>query len=306
MDCTIFQSPEWEEFKLKTGYEKSYRIGNILVLQKRLPMGRAMLYAPLVGQYQVSGIKYHGFLEQIRRIAKDNNSIFFRFEINAPLNTRYKILDTGFVKAFEEMQPEHNWVLDITKSEEEILTGMKQKGRYNIKIAQSGGVEISSSNTTGRELDQFYKQYNATGKRHKIGFRNKEYFEALLEIFGQKDYARVYSTHKGKTALASAVILFYKKECLYLYGGSSDQERNLMAPYLLHWEIIKEAKKRGCEEYNFLGIAPDDNPRHPWAGITKFKKQFGGEQIDILGSYDLPLKPFEYKVFKIAEKIRRR
>jgi lipid II:glycine glycyltransferase (peptidoglycan interpeptide bridge formation enzyme) len=300
MDFTIFQSPEWEEFKLKTGYENSHRIGNILVLQKKLPLGRSMLYSPLVSE---RSYKSADFVKQIRKIALENKSILYRLELNAPKDAD---LPAGFVKSFEEMQPEHNWVLDIDKTEEEILTGMKQKGRYNIKIAENAGVKVTSSNDAdSKELKEFYKQYSATGKRHKISYRGPEYFTSLLAIFGKSDYALVYTAWHGEKALASAIILFYGQSALYLYGGSSDVNRNLMAPYLLHWQIIKDSRARNLKEYNFLGVAPNDDEKHPWAGITRFKKQFGGEQIDIAGSYDLPIRPIEYQAFKIAEKIRR-
>lgn len=303
MDCTIFQSPEWEEFKLKTGYEKSYRIGNILVLQKKLPLDRSMLYSPLVSDRDY---KSADFIKQIRKIASENKSIFYRLELNLPKSTDYKLPSTNFVKSFEEMQPEHNWVLNIDKSEEEILAGMKQKGRYNIKIAENADVKVtSSSDSDSKELKEFYEQYSATGKRHKISYRGHEYFTSLLAIFGKSDYARAYTAWHGEKALASAIILFYGQSALYLYGGSSDIDRNLMAPYLVHWQIIKDAKARNLKEYNFLGVAPNDDEKHPWAGITRFKKQFGGEQIDIAGSYDLPLRSIEYQAFKIAEKIRR-
>jgi lipid II:glycine glycyltransferase (peptidoglycan interpeptide bridge formation enzyme) len=208
------------------------------------------------------------------------------------------------------MQPENNWLLNIEKSEEDLLAEMKQKGRYNLKIAKENGVYVTSSPKKGKELDAFYSQYKLTGKRHNISYRSKKYFEHLLEILGQKGYAKVYSVWIKKEdreiPLASAIIIFYNRACLYLYGGSGEEFRNLMAPYLLHWEIILEAKKQKLKEYNFLGVAPNEDPHHPWAGITRFKKQFGGYQVDILGSFDLPLKPFEYKMFKFAEKIRRK
>lgn len=307
MHCDIFQTKEWEEFKLATGYEKSYRVDGILVLQKRLPMGRTMLYSPMVNKDQLSVTSYRlpVFLEQIKKIAKEKNSIFFRLEINSPLNNKYKILDTGFVKAFEEMQPEHNWVLDLTESEEEILAGMKQKGRYNIKIATENNITVSISSTPGPELDVFYEQHRATGQRHKVSFRAKSYFVSLLEILGVKDYAFVCIAKHGNKPLSAAIFLSYKDECLYLYGASADTDRNLMAPYLLHWQMIKKAREDSRKEYNFLGIAPNDDQNHPWAGITRFKKQFGGEQKDIMGSFDLIFKPMEYKAFKIAEKLRR-
>ena len=205
------------------------------------------------------------------------------------------------------MQPENNWVLDITKSEEEILAGMKQKGRYNIKIAQEANLILTGSNNPeSKELDAFFDQYQKTGQRHKIAYREKQYFKTLLDIFGKKEYALACVVWHGQKPLASAIFLLFGKSALYLYGGSSDEERNLMAPYLLHWEMIKEAKSRCKDEYNFLGIAPNDDQNHPWAGITRFKKQFGGKQVDIVGSYDLVFKSIEYKAFKMAEKIRRK
>jgi len=91
-----------------------------------------------------------------------------------------------------------------------------------------------------------------------------------------------------------------------MFGASSDEYKNLMAPYLLHWEIIQEARELGFEKYDFFGVAPDDDPKHAWAGVTRFKKQFGGEVESIMGSYDLVAKPIQYKLFKLAEKIRRR
>ncbi|MFA4995869.1 MAG: peptidoglycan bridge formation glycyltransferase FemA/FemB family protein [Patescibacteria group bacterium] len=328
MNSSIYQTPEWEQFKLKTGYEKSYRIEDILVLQKKLPFGRTMLYSPMVSEHQLAGIQnadnriQKDFVTGIKKVAEENNAIFYRLELDIPkeLSTFHFPLSTrNFQKSFEEMQPENNWVVDITKTEDEILAQMKQKGRYNIRVAEKNNIEITSSDKAGKELDVFYDLYSKTGKRKGVTYRGKAYFENLLDILGKIDYARTYAATakiNSKTVpLAAAVIIFYKKEALYLYGGSSDEYKNLMAPYLLHWKIMLDAKEKRIEKYNFLGVAPagtsplgeaTDDPSHPWAGITRFKKQFGGEQKDILGSYDLILKPLEYQLFKIAEKIRRK
>lgn len=311
MNLSIFQTPEWEKFKLETGYQKSHHIGDILVLQRELPLGRTMLYSPMVSQSQANGVGSKEFLDKIKKIGEENNAVFYRLELDIDVlhPTSYALLET-FKKSFEEMQPENNWVVDVSQKEEDILAGMKQKGRYNIKLAQKNNIEITSSESAGKELDIFYELYSKTGKRKRVTFRAKAYFEKLLDILGKIGYARVYtatSKIEGKTVpLAAAVIIFYGEEALYLYGGSSDKYRNLMAPYLLHWQIMQEAKKRGMKKYNFLGIAPTDDPKHPWAGITRFKQQFGGKQEDILGSYDLVIKPFEYQIFKTAERIRRR
>ena len=308
MDASIFQSNEWEEFKLRTGYQKSHHVSDILVLQKKLPMGRSMLYSPLVAEKNYeSRIKNNGFFEQIEQIAEENNAIFYRLELNIPIIHDSKfIIPERFIKAFEEMQPENNWVVDLTLSEEEILSGMKQKGRYNIKIAEEAGLTLTTSNLAdSKELNAFFDQYQKTGQRHKIAYRSKQYFTTLLEILGGKGYALACTVWHAQKPLASGIFILFGESALYLYGGSSDEDRNLMAPYLMHWEMIKYAKEKGLKEYNFLGVAPDDDQNHPWAGITRFKKQFGGEQVNIVGCFDLPVKPLEYKAFKIAESIRR-
>ncbi len=316
MNPSFFQSPEWEQFKLKTGYEKSYRINDILVLQRSLTLGRSMLYSPMVSKAQLDRIqitdnrKGNIFIGEIKKIAQDNKAIFYRLELDIPKTVNCRLLSVDFKKSFEEMQPENNWIVDISKNEDEILAGMKQKGRYNIRVAEKNNIAVTSSNITVEELDIFYDLYSKTGKRKKVAFRGKAYFENLLDILGKIDYARAYAAKSkvdGKEVpLAAAIVIFYAEEALYLYGGSSDEHKNLMAPYLLHWKIMLDAKKAGMEKYNFLGIAPTEDPNHPWAGITRFKKQFGGEQRDIAGSYDLVLKPIEYQMFKIAEKIRRK
>ena len=330
----IFQSPEWEQLKLKTGYAKSYRIDDILVLQKNLPLGFSMLYSPMLSQDQRPKTKDKSFLEKIREIGQQNNSIFYRAEFDIPVLSHQSLDFRPFVKSFEEMQPEHTLILDLTKNEDEILSQMKQKGRYNIKVAQKNNLIIEKTSVPNFEIEQFYQLYSATSKRHGITFRGIEYFKSLLEILGKSGYALLYTAYldqRLKTKdqrqetidqspqpqnpspksqvpipLASAIIIYSGNKAIYLYGASSSEHKNLMAPYKLHFDIIKESKSRGCTEYDFFGIAPDDSSSHPWAGVTRFKKQFGGTERQIAGSYDLIFKPTMYQMFKIAEKIRRK
>ncbi|MFA6963174.1 MAG: peptidoglycan bridge formation glycyltransferase FemA/FemB family protein [Patescibacteria group bacterium] len=312
----IFQSKEWEQFKLATGYQKSYWVGDILVLQKNLPLGYSMLYAPMANSESgiwnlESGIKE--FSKQIREIARQNNSIFFRLEFNVPVagpNSKFKILDSrfGFAKAFEEMQPEHTLLLDLSKTEEELLSEMKQKGRYNIKVASKNEVKIHFG-TSPNDIDSFYNLYEQTAKRHGITHRAKKYFIQLVEILSQKGYCRVYTAKKtigGKETDLAAMIMVYSGEtAIYMFGASNDDFKNTMAPYLMQWTAIRDAKEEKYKKYDFFGIAPDDNPKHPWAGVTRFKQQFGGQAAQIAGSYDLIIQPTAYQLFKIAEKIRR-
>lgn len=304
---SIFQTKEWEDLKLQTGYQKRYRLEDILVLQKNIAFGRTMLYSPRVSEEQLAkkfenGEKTKIFFEKIKDIAKKNKSIFYRLELDIPLTHNSKfVVPEGFVKSFEEMQPEHTLVLDISKSEEEILKQMKQKGRYNIKIADKHKVEVKKS----RKIDNFYKLYIETAKRQKITFREKQYFQKLIDILEPKGYCEVFEASTEGEVLATAIVTFFKGRSTYLFGSSSRKNNKAMAPYKLHWKIIQDAKERGCREYDFFGVAPENKPNHPWAGVTSFKEKFGGKRVSLMGSYDLILKPLEYKLFKVAEKVRR-
>lgn len=300
----IFQTPEWAKFKTETGYEKFYEIDGVFVLQKKLPLGRTMLYSPMMSKAQVESgeLKVESLIGKVKQIAKENKSIFYRTEFD--IASSYNLSPTSYnlIRAFEEMQPEHTLILNITKNDEDILVQMKQKGRYNIKVAEKHGVTVKKS----RKVEDFYKLYEQTAKRQRITYRNQQYFQKLLDNLEPKGYAELFvACAENGQVLAAAIISFYNHRATYLFGASSDEMRNVMAPYLLHWKIIAEAKRRGCNEYDFFGIAPDDNEKHPWAGVTRFKKQFGGRQVDLLGSWDLVMRPVEYKVFKLAEKIRR-
>lgn len=271
-----------------------------------------MLYSPMVSQAQLDRITNHEsrITGEIGEIARENNSIFYRLELDIPTSTNYILPTTYYKKSFEEMQPTHTWVLDITKSEDELMAEMNMRCRYNVRLAEKSGVKIESSDKDQTLIDNFYNLYSITGKRHGITYRNKEYFKTFLEIFGQAGYACVYNgkiiENNTPLVLTAGVLVYSGKTAIYMFGASSNEKRNLKAPNLLVWQMIKDAKAKGCERFDFFGIAPDDNPKHPWAGITSFKKQFGGEQINILGSYDMIFRRAEYQAFKILEKTRRK
>ena len=317
--ATIFQTKEWQDFKLKTGWQKSWRVFDILVLSKKIPLLGSMLYSPMISRDQTKLAMQKIFLDQIKKIAADEKALFYRMESADEANGDIDPTKSGYLKAFEEMQPEHTLLIDLTCSEDDILAQMKQKGRYNIKIAEKNDIKIETGNVT-----EFYKLYETMAKRQKITHRNIDYFKTLIDIGRPKDYVQVFvaktAEGRGQRAeekssdlmpptsnqiLASAIIVFYKDTCTYLFGGSSDEQREKMAPYKLHWQVMQEAKRRGCKYYDMFGIAPNDDEKHPWAGVTRFKKQFGGSELATLGSWDLIISPAKYKLFKLAEKIRR-
>ena len=300
---SILQTQEWADLKVSQGWQ-SHNLNNIFILEKKLPFLGNFLYSP-----EVDFQKIVNFNEFIEKIPKNSRTLFFRLEILDEFDEKIveKLKNFGFIKAFEELQPEWRQVIDISKSEEEILAQMKPKGRYNIKIAQKNNVDVETSNN----VTAFYELFLATAKREKFSIRPKKYFQDLLEKLTAKGYAELLLAEYNNIAVAAAIFTFYESTASYLYGASSNEDRNVMAPYLIHWDAIKKAKAKGCRYYDLLAVMPlTDNQQlttnnHKYAGITRFKEQFGGRKIHLIGSYDLVYKPFWYKLFKMAEKRRR-
>ena len=331
MSRSFLQTPFWVKFKEQNGW-KAYKVEDIWILGKNLFGNKSFLYAPEVAWSQVISHSERSeesptnvgsetsseilrltpqndnilqdILEQIKEISQKTQAIFYRLEIidKNDKNIVEKLKENGFIKAFEEIQPEWRQVIDISKSEEEILAGMKQKGRYNIKIAEKHNVSIEKS----QKIDDFYEIFRQTAKRDGFKIRPLKYFQDLIQILGQDGVAELWQARYNNRTIAVIIAVFYDGTASYLYGASSDEFRNVMAPYLLHWKVIQRAKEKNCQMYDLLAVSPENKENHKYSGITRFKEQFGGEKVQIVGSYDLVFKPTYYKIFKMVEKYRRK
>jgi len=303
---SILQTREWADFKASQGFE-ILNIDDLFVHKRILPYNQNFLYLPEASSKYLTAQN----MDQVKRLAEKHCSIFARVEfIDKFSDNGDKIIRSfGFIKSFEQVQPKWRHIIDISKSEDEILSQMKPKGRYNIRVAQRHEVKVEKldlkDQNDNAKIKEFHRLLSETIQRERISGRSQQYFEKMIDIFSNTDYFEIYiASYKGEP-LAGALVGFYANVASYLYGGSSSENREVMAPYAMHWQIIKDAKVRGMNFYDMLGRAKPGDERSKWAGVTRFKEQFGGEAVEILGSYDFVVKPFYYKVFKVAEKLRR-
>lgn len=194
----------------------------------------------------------------------------------------------GFIPSPLHVHAELTWVLDIQQPEEELLAGMRKTTRHAIKKAQAEGVGVEIS-TDIAALDRFWPLYEATKDRHGFVPFQKSFIESQARAFG-KDGSMFFAiaTHSG-IDVASSLCLQFGDTVFYYHGASAKLPANIPAAQLLQWEAIREAKRRKAARYNFWGIAPEKNRNHPFAGITVFKKGFGGYAVDYLHAQDLPL-----------------
>ncbi|NOQ68380.1 peptidoglycan bridge formation glycyltransferase FemA/FemB family protein, partial [Patescibacteria group bacterium] len=194
----------------------------------------------------------------------------------------------GFKNApIHMMHPELTWILDITKSEDEILKGMRKTHRNLIRRAAKEGVEIIQS-TDEKYLKAFYDIHMETVKRHKFVPFSYDYIKNEIDAFKNDDQISIFSAKYKDEIISSAIIVFYGEQAFYHHGSSSSKHYKIPSSYLNLWEAIKEAKKRGKKKFNFYGIV-ENKPKHPWTGLSKFKKGFGGHQEELLHCQDLPL-----------------
>ena len=216
-------------------------------------------------------------------------------------------------RAAADIQPPDTVLLNLSRSEEDILQGMKPKWRYNVRLAEKKGVAVEelSGEAALASLLEFYRLYVETSERDRIALHPEAYYAGLFSLSriydpegGRRPDLRLWmAMHEGQ-ALAAIITVFRGEEAVYLYGASSGEKRNLMPAYALQWAAIRAAKASGAKVYDFYGIPPVDDPSHPMSGLYRFKTGFGGEIAHRAGSWDYPLRPAAYAAFRAAEAAR--
>ena len=193
--------------------------------------------------------------------------------------------------------------MDLTVGEEELLKNMHQKTRYNIRLAEKKEVKIRVGETQ-EDFEIFWSLCEDTSSRDNFKSHAKQYYQEIFKILVPSGFTKLYLAEFEGKALAANLVYNFGDTSTYVHGASANEYRNLMAPHLLQWRQIQDAKADGYKYYDFWGVAPDDSKEHRWAGITRFKKGFGGQGVNYLGVYDLILKGFWYKIYKLAKKLR--
>lgn len=326
---TIHQTYEWGDFQAKSAKRDKYWmlvleestitgkkiLGTTLLIRQKLPFGLTWLYCPRGPLMDFENDKQIGLMcDKITEIARKENAVFLRMdppvsicdtENVVKLENCYK--SQKFRTAHAEYMPRNTLMIDLTGTEEEILKQMKPKGRYNIKVAERHEVKVDLKCI--KDIDVFFQLFNETTKRDGFSGHPKEYYKNMMDVLGSQQVKLWIAYINGKP-LASAIVTYFKDTATYYFGASSAEERNVMAPYLLHWEIMRDAKKHGFKRYDLFGIAPDlrgqPDKKHPWASVSEFKLKFGGSRMDYLPARELVFKPFWYYILKTAKHLKGR
>jgi len=242
----------------------------------------------------------------LKNYAKQHGYIFIRVSPFVEENKEnIQLFSTcGFRSAPMHVLAENTWILDITDSEEQLLKNLNKNHRNLIRRCEKEGVTIKKTTDISR-LEGLDTLLNFTAKRHGFKRFSKRYVEQEFKSYLPDNVMLFESYLADGTLDGAAVIMFYGNMAAYRHSASLNKNNKVPSSYLLQWEVIKEAKKRGMKWYNFWGIAPDEAPKdHPFVGITHFKKGFGGFKKDLLHCQDYPVSK-KYWINWIVETFRR-
>ncbi len=207
----------------------------------------------------------------------------------------------GHVKNFRTgqnwLEPRNTLQVDLTLSEAEILAQMKPKGRYNIKLAKRHGVNIVQQ-TPLDGMAAFEQIHSDTARRQGMRGEESAMLKELAKILTTENRGVLLFAMLDGEPIAAALLVFFANRATYLFGGSLDSQRRVMAPYLLHFEAMLEAQRRGHTCYDFYGTAPPDQPDHAWAGISAFKRKFGGEELAFVQPIDYVYDEAGYSAYQ--------
>jgi lipid II:glycine glycyltransferase (peptidoglycan interpeptide bridge formation enzyme) len=326
----ILQSWDWGEFKGRHGWQaeriawddpQHKPVASVQILSRRVTI--PMLGLPLVVIYAPRGpcldwsdaASVALVLHELKRRARESGTILVkvdpeatgpasRSELHASSSASaseaiLRVLPAaGWRRSPEQIQFRNTMVLDLRSSEEELLAGMKQKTRYNLRLAERHGVEVRPAGSN--ELDVLYRMYAETSLRDGFAIRGREYYADAWGSFLRAGLAQPLLALVESEPVAGLIVYRYGKRAWFLFGMSRDLHRDRMPNYMLQWEAIRWARAEGCESYDLWGAPEELDPSDALWGVYKFKEGFGARPVQGAGAWDYSVRPRLYWMYTTA------
>ncbi len=326
-DAHLLQTREWSEIKSSVGWSPlaflwEDKHGNcqaaclILKRQMRILTGMltvSILYAPkgpLLNWHDPVLVKQ--VLDDLILIAKDERSLFIKIDPDIICGTgipdatsgqspddcqsiRDRLIQYGWHFSKNQIQFRNSIIIDLKQTDEQILGNMKQKTRYNIRLAEKKGVVVHRG--TLMDSAMLYKMYAETSLRNGFTIRERKYYERVWKILFDAGMLEFLIASSENRPIAGLVLFHFGKRAYYFYGMSSDSHREMMPTYLLQWEAIRTARLLGCETYDLWGAPDEFTDLDPMWGVFRFKEGLGGLVIRTIGAWDYPVKLLIYNIY---------
>lgn len=314
LEANFLQSWNWGVFHERLG-KKVFQVGFFadqkmiaaaLCIKEEAKRGTYLTVAggPLLDWQNQELLQY--LCAELKKIALQEKCTFIRIRPQEKDNpeVRSKVQALGFSEAPMHLTADLTLQLDLSKSEEELLSDMRKNTRYEVRQVPKENIIVKIS-TDPADIQTFYQHQLAVATKHNFVPFSYQFLFEQFQTFAADKQALLFHAYKDEQLLATAFIIFYHHEAVYHYGISTPANERLPGSYACQWAAIQWAKANGGLRYNFWGIAPQDKPDHRFAGVSLFKRGFGGEEIQYLPAHDLPVS-WQYNVVKSFELLRKR
>lgn len=301
----FLQSEAWKAFQKSLGRKTFRDQGDgwsyLAILEKG--SGNTRLYVPYGPE--VKDEKYlKAAIASLKDRAKAESATFLRIEPVSPVEPS-TLRSWGFKPvSYQQLNPRRTQVIDLTPSSDEILSQMSQNSRNLTRNYANKGITIKSS-VDPKDTTILTDLMKGVANRNRITPHSSSYFKKQTEVLFPLGAATLYYASFENNPIAAALVYDSETTRYYAHAATDDNFRKLSAGTALLGQMILDAKEKGLTSFDLYGIAPEDQPDHPWAGFTKFKQSFGGQPVDFAGAWDLPLKPLAYWLYRTYQTLRR-
>lgn len=305
----FLQSPAWALFQKKQsreslclGWWQGNELRGVAVLVRyHLPFGYWYWFVPK-GPRFISSVTPQETLQayaELSQLGGKSASIFIRLEP--------AIKPVKFFRA-REVNPRATSVVNLLPAWDKILANMHEKTRYNMRLAMRKGLKFRWGGLN--DFAKFWQLLKTTASREKFRTHEANHYRSMLELFNEAPLetpelaCRMGLVEWSGKLLAASLIVVCNKHATYLHGASSREQRELMAPYLLHGEAMCLLKEAGCQSYDLWGVQPKDGSLKKWAGFTRFKLGWGGNYCEEPGTFDYALRPWPYFAYRLLRNLK--
>lgn len=305
-DAHLLQTGEWGQLKSSFGWQAVYFVNDecgAQVLFRRFLFGLTLAYIPK----GPVGSPHAGFWQELDQVCCSHRAIFLKVEPDGWLDTPAgpsAEMPPGFAPSPHSIQPRRTIVVDLDLSEEDILARMKQKCRYNIRLAEKKDIIVHSWD----DIDAFYKMMTITAARDGFGSHSRDYYQRLYSLLQPAGLAELLVAEYAGQPLSALIVCARGRSSWYLLGASIDKERSRMPAYLLQWEAMRWARAHNAQEYDLWGVPDEDEgilesdfeKRNDglW-GVYRFKRGFGGRVRRAVQAYDRVYQPLLYQAYRL-------
>jgi len=291
------QTKEWGQFREKMGVAV-YHDDSFLLTFHKLP-----LLPFTVGYFPKGSVFNQEMVEKLRTIGKKHHAIYIQVEPNIR-NADLTTLPHGVKPSHHPLFTPYTFILDLTLPEDTLLANFHSKTRYNIKVAQKHNVNVEENNSS-QAFAEYLRLTQETTTRQGFYAHSLNYTQTMWDTLAPKGLAKLFTASYNGEVLAAWIIFCFGDTIYYPYGASSRSHREVMAPTLLLWEIVKWGKLHGYTSFDLWGaMGPNPDIHDPWYGFHRFKEGFSPELVEFVGSFDIVINPILYPLYCLADVIR--